>query len=103
EQEKLEWEFLEKGLKFYEQLAQTNATDWTARRERAKAHASVGLVRLELKNYVESEKAFRQAVQLTEELAEERPGDYDNRFDVAYNYYWSSRPYHDSRQFPAAE
>src|SRR5262249_42839401 len=42
EREKLERELLEKGLRFYEQLAQTNATDWAARRQRAKAYESVG-------------------------------------------------------------
>ena len=73
EREKLEREFLEKGLKFYEQLAQTNGTDWTARRERAKAYANVGLLRLELKNYVASEEACRTAVHLMEELAAEFP------------------------------
>jgi hypothetical protein len=62
EREKLEREFLEKGLRFYEQLAQTNVTDWAARRERARAYANVGLLQMDLQNYAESEKACRQAV-----------------------------------------
>jgi tetratricopeptide (TPR) repeat protein len=103
EREKLEREFLEKGLKFYEQLAQTNATDWAARQARARAYANVGLLRLDLKNYAESEKAYHQAVHLMEELAAERPQDFEARWDLAFTHYWLYRPYSDSRQFAAAE
>jgi len=90
--EELERKFLEKGLRFYEQLAQTNATDWTARRQRAVAYANVGLLRLDLKHFVESEKAFCEAVRLMEELAEERPSDFDNRYDAANTYTWIPWP-----------
>jgi serine/threonine protein kinase/tetratricopeptide (TPR) repeat protein len=91
ERDKLEREFLETGLQFYEQLAQTNAADWAARRERAKAHMKVGLLRTGLRNYggpetahpAEAEKAYRQAVFLLEELAAERPDDFDNAYDLA--------------------
>jgi serine/threonine protein kinase/tetratricopeptide (TPR) repeat protein len=86
EREKMEREFLEKGLPFYEKIAQTNATDWAARRERAKAYTRVGLLQLELKSYVESEKAFRHAIQLMEELAGERPDDFNNGYDLADTY-----------------
>jgi tetratricopeptide (TPR) repeat protein len=103
EREKLDRELLEKGLKYYEQLAQTNATDWAARRARARAYANVGLLRLDLKNYAESERAYRQAVRLMEELAGERPNDFDNAYDLAYTYHWSYRAYWDSGRIQAAE
>jgi tetratricopeptide (TPR) repeat protein len=83
EREKLEREFLEKGLRFYEQLAQTNVTDWAARRERARAYANISLRQLDLENYAESERAGRQAVQLMEELAGERPNDLELRDNLA--------------------
>jgi len=103
EREKSEREFLEKGLKFYERLAETNATDWSARRSRAKAYAKVGLVERRLKDFTASEKAYRQAVHLMEELAEERPKDFDNRFDLAYTYHWLSGPYLESGRVQPAE
>jgi tetratricopeptide (TPR) repeat protein len=97
ERDKLEHEFLQKGLRFYEQLARTNATDWAARRERAKAYANVGFLQVELKNFAESEKATRQAVDLMEELAGERPEEFDNAYELADTYlslawtYWMTR------------
>ena len=104
EREKREREFLEKGLRFYEKLAQANATDWTARRERAKAYAKVALLRLDLRDFVESEKAYGQAVRLMEELAEERPQDFENRFDLANTYHWFCAPYRETGRFqPAAD
>jgi serine/threonine protein kinase/Flp pilus assembly protein TadD len=104
ERDKLEREFLKKGLTFYEQLAQTNATDWTARRERAKAYANVGLLQLELGNLAESEKAFLQAVRRMEELSAERPEDFDNAYDLADTYRWLSHPYsHAGRLQPMEE
>jgi serine/threonine protein kinase/Tfp pilus assembly protein PilF len=102
ERERLEREFLEKGLKYYEQLARANATDWTARRERARAYANVGLLRLGMKNYPESEKAYRQAIRLMEELAAERPQDFDNRFDLANNYSGLYRGFFDGGRFADA-
>jgi tetratricopeptide (TPR) repeat protein len=103
ERENQEREFLVKGLTFYEQLANTNATDWAARRARASACTNVGLLQHELKNHVESEKAFHQAVRLLEELADERPADFDNRFDLATTCMWSCRPYRDSGRIEPAE
>jgi serine/threonine protein kinase/tetratricopeptide (TPR) repeat protein len=103
EQERLEGEFVQKGLKFYEQLARTNATDWAARRARAKAYANVGLLQLDLRNYLESETAWRQAIDLMEELAGERADEFDNRFDLANTYHWFYRAYLDSGRNPAAE
>jgi serine/threonine protein kinase/tetratricopeptide (TPR) repeat protein len=103
EREKLEREFLEKGLRFYERLAQTNAADWAARRARARAYANVGLLRLDLKNYLESEKAYSEAVRLMEELASEKPGDFDSAYDLAYTYHWLYRAYWDSGRIQPAE
>ncbi len=102
ERERLERELLEKGLEFYEQLAQSNAMDWAARRERAKAYANVALLRLDLKDYVESVKTCCQAAQLMEELAKENPQEFDNRFDLANNSLGLYRAYYDSGQFGAA-
>src|SRR5262245_24786602 len=70
EREKLERELLEKGLRFYEQLAQANATDWAARRGRAKAYSNVGFIQLEYRNIAEAEKAYRQGINLMERLAD---------------------------------
>jgi eukaryotic-like serine/threonine-protein kinase len=100
--QKLEREFLQKGLKFYEQLAKTNVTDWAARRERARAYANVGLLRLDLKNYAQSEKAYHKAIQLMEELAAEKPKDFDNRFALADNYHFLCQAYYGSGQFAAS-
>ena len=83
EREEVERKRIEKGLEFYEQLAQRNATDWTSQRARAKAYANVGLLRLNLKDFTESEKAYRRAVSLLNELALQKPGDFENR--------WTSR------------
>jgi len=83
EREKVERALLEKGLGFYEQLAQTNAMDWSARRERAKAFSNIGWIQLQYKNVAEAGKAYRQAIELMEKLAEERPEDFDNRFNLA--------------------
>jgi tetratricopeptide (TPR) repeat protein len=97
ERDKLERAFLEKGLRFYEQLAQTNATDWAARRARAQAYANVGLLHVDLENYAESEKAYREAIRLMEGLAEERPEDFENTHGLAETYlslawsYWMTR------------
>ena len=103
EREKLEGELLAKGLAFYEKLAQNNATDWVARRERAKAYANVGFIQLHYRNFAESEKAYRQALDLMEKLADERPEDFDNRFNLAYEYHWFCRPYLDSNRPQPAE
>lgn len=103
EREKHDREFLEKGLRFFEQLAQANATDWKARRARAKAYANVGLLHLELKNYAESEKAYRQAAQRMDELAAERPDDFENAYDLAQAYNWGYRAYWDSGRLKPAE
>ena len=73
--EKLERELLEKGLGFYERLAQTNATDSAARREQAKAYSNVAKIQWRYRNFFQSEKAFRQAIDLMEKLADERPDD----------------------------
>ena len=48
--EKLERELLEKGLKFYEQLAHTNVTDWAARQEQARAYANVSFLQMGLQD-----------------------------------------------------
>jgi tetratricopeptide (TPR) repeat protein len=111
ERDKLEHDFLEKGLRFYEHLAQTNATDWAARRERAKAYANVGLLRRGLSNYhaseeayrSESEKAYRQAIALMEELAGERPDDFDNAYDLADPYRGLFQPVLDAGRLGPAE
>jgi hypothetical protein len=66
DREVLEQEFFDKGLKFYEQPARTNATDWAASRERARAYSNVGLLRLELREYPKSEEAFLKAIHLME-------------------------------------
>jgi serine/threonine protein kinase/tetratricopeptide (TPR) repeat protein len=103
ELEKLERELLTKTLAVYEKLAQSNATDWTGRRQRARAYATVGLLQLDLTNFGESEKAYRQAVHLMEELAGERPDDFDNAYDLADKYHWLYRPYWDTGRLQPAE
>ena len=92
EREALERKFLDKGLTFYEQLAQTNATDWTARRQSAMACVNVGLLQMDLHNAAEHERALRQAIHLMEELAKERPSDFDNRYDFANTHTWLPTP-----------
>lgn len=103
EREKLERELLNKGLGFYEKLAQSNATEWAARRERAKAYANVGFIQLQYRNFAESEKAYRLAIDLMERLADERPEDFDNRFNLANEHHWFYRMYQDSGRFQPAE
>jgi eukaryotic-like serine/threonine-protein kinase len=87
EREKLERELLDKGLEFYEKLAQSNATDWAARRERAKAYSNIGFIQRQYRNIAQAEKAYRQATDLMEKLADERPEDFDNRFNLASDYF----------------
>ena len=101
--DKPECQFLEKGLKFYEQLAQTNATSWSARQKTAEAYASVGLLQTLMNNNVESAKAYQQAVHRMQQLAKERPEDLDNRLDLADAYLWSFLAYRRSSQSQRAE
>jgi len=86
------------------QRRRAEAADWAARRERAKAHAYVGQLRLKTNNYAGSEEAYGQAVHLMEELAHERPNDFDNAYDLAYTYYSLCVPYGNAgRLGPAKE
>jgi serine/threonine protein kinase/tetratricopeptide (TPR) repeat protein len=103
EREELERAYLEKGLDYYERLAQANATDWATRRAQAKAYARVGDIQLIRNNYTASEEAYRQAVYHMEQLARERPGDFDNAFDLANTYHWFYRPYWDTGRLERAE
>jgi serine/threonine protein kinase/tetratricopeptide (TPR) repeat protein len=80
--EKLEREFFGKGLSFYEQLAQANGTSWVARRQRARAYRTIGLLQGELENYALSEEAFLRGIRLLQELADEAPTDFENRWDL---------------------
>jgi serine/threonine protein kinase/Flp pilus assembly protein TadD len=101
--DKQESDFLEKGLGFYEQLAQTNRTDRTARREKARAYRQIGWLHHVLGKEAQSVQAFRQAIRLWQELAEESPGDFDSQYGVADAYHLLFAPLADQGHVQEAD
>jgi TPR repeat protein len=87
QREKQEAAFLEKGLRFYEQLAQTNDADRSARRERARAYRQLGWLQHVLGEEGQSAQAFRQSIRLWQELADESPGEFEAQYGVADAYH----------------
>ncbi len=103
DRDRLEGKLFEKGLKFYEQLAQTNSTARSARREKARACQRLGWLQHELGKDPQAEESFQQAIRLRQELAAESPEDFDNRFDLAEAYHWIFPVLWKLRRFDDAE
>jgi serine/threonine protein kinase/tetratricopeptide (TPR) repeat protein len=62
---------LEKALTYYQGFLQENSTDAAVRRETGRAHGRLGEIYFLLGRHAESERAYRQAIALHEELAAE--------------------------------
>jgi serine/threonine protein kinase/Flp pilus assembly protein TadD len=73
--QKLQREFLEEALRFYQELARETGTDPSVRRELANAHRRMGSIYLTLGQPHRAEEALNQALPLAEPLAAEQPED----------------------------
>src|SRR5205823_2841119 len=71
--EPVQREFLEKALRFYEQVAQGSGTEPAVRLEAAKAYRRVAAIQHRLGGLQQAETAFQQAIDRLQELADEFP------------------------------
>jgi serine/threonine protein kinase len=78
--------FLLDALAFYERFAAENGANPKLRRETAQAYSRVGRIHDRLGVPDEAEKAYRQAVDRQQALADEFPGEPGRRFDLAVSH-----------------
>jgi tetratricopeptide (TPR) repeat protein len=84
--EKVQREFLEKALTFYQDFARERGAEPAVRLEVAKAYGRVGEIRRTLGQNLESEEAYRHAVDTLEVLVKEAPGQPEYRRDIVFGY-----------------
>jgi serine/threonine protein kinase/Flp pilus assembly protein TadD len=85
--QKLQREFLEEALRFYQELAQEPGAGPTAQQELANAYRQMGAIHLKLGQRAEAEEALNRAVAIAEELATQDPERADYQKDLASIYY----------------
>ncbi len=83
--EQLDRQLLQQGLEFYEQFAQANSQDPSARLETGKAHRRVGWLRFRLGDHANAEKAYRQAIPILERLAHDSPNVFEYWQELAHS------------------
>lgn len=86
-----EREFLERGLHYYEQLAERPGTRPEARLDVGRALRSIGMIQHRLGHFEESLRAARRAARLFDTLVAEIPNDLKYRLEQAESYqclYW---------------
>jgi serine/threonine protein kinase len=71
ERQREDQELLQKGLRFYQEFADTNGDDPTVRFETGRAYRRVGDIQLHLGAEVEAEKAYARAIAVLEQLLAE--------------------------------
>ena len=76
-------EFLQKGLRFYEQFGKRNSTHAGLQGATAKANRRAGYLRLELAQWQDAEAHFRKAIPLLEKLVAESPTEVEYRRELA--------------------
>jgi tetratricopeptide (TPR) repeat protein len=87
-QDKLQYEFLMKALRLYEQLAEEDDNDPALRHETGKAQFRMGQIFRQLGRNQEAEKAYDRALDIQKQLLEHEPDDRDFRRDLANTFNW---------------
>jgi tetratricopeptide (TPR) repeat protein len=90
--ERLERDFLEKGLRLYERLTEIDPADLGGQVKLASAFRRAAILRNALGLQVEAQDALDRATRLGEKLVEEHPGDPEIALDLALAYFWESGP-----------
>jgi tetratricopeptide (TPR) repeat protein len=80
--------FLEKALKFYRELVQEDATDPEARRRTALAYFRMGQLHRTLNQRNEAADAYRQAIDMQDQLRRQFPDEPRYRQDLANSHNW---------------
>lgn len=76
-------QFLEEGLRFYEQFGQNNGTQAGLQSATAKANRRAGYLQLELQQWPEGAALFRKAVPILKGLVEKMPHSEEHRRELA--------------------
>lgn len=96
-------ELLQKALRFYQQLAGRKTKNASIRLETAHALQRVGTIQVNFRQLTEAEAAFRQSLQLLEELTAELPSD-PRRRKLAGLVHWNlGNLFQGRRLYPEAE
>jgi tetratricopeptide (TPR) repeat protein len=82
--ERVQREFLEKALQYYEEFSRIKNPDPAARESVASALSRVGSVRLRMGMVKPAEEALRQALVIDQRLADETPSSLEYRYRVAW-------------------
>jgi serine/threonine protein kinase/Flp pilus assembly protein TadD len=101
--DQLERAFLEKGVRFYQKLAERKDISPSARYDMAKAYRRVGAIQLSLRHLDKCEVALHKAIAFLEQLAEEFPEELDYGLELADTYHSLYSPLADSGRLPQAE
>jgi tetratricopeptide (TPR) repeat protein len=75
--------FLLKALRIYQELSQSEGSDPSARRDRARASFRAGLIQSRLDSREEAEQALRRAIEIQDTLVQEFPSALAYRQDLA--------------------
>jgi tetratricopeptide (TPR) repeat protein len=90
--DRLERQFLEKGLHLYERLIEIDPADRAGQLELAKVYVRAALLRNLLGLRSEAKDAYEKGIRLAEKLAEEYPGDLQIMLELADTYLQGSGP-----------
>jgi tetratricopeptide (TPR) repeat protein len=101
--EKLQREFLEEALRFYQELAREPDADPSVQKELANAYRRMGDIHLKLGRPAEAEQALGKAMALAEQLAAQHPDQADYQEDLASIYYQVGNLHKDTSRPQAGE
>jgi tetratricopeptide (TPR) repeat protein len=92
DRQRLERDFLEKGLRLYVRLTEIDPADLGGQLKLANAYYRAGILRNALGLQIEAQDALDKATRLGEKLVEEHPGDPQIALELARAYFWKSGP-----------
>jgi serine/threonine protein kinase len=95
--------FLQKALAYYQDFLQTKSTSPVVRQKTALAYGRVAAILCLLGEYDQAEKAYREAVDLQQQLLTETPAKVDYRHQLAQTLHGFAALLQRSRRFPQAE
>jgi eukaryotic-like serine/threonine-protein kinase len=103
EKQQRERDFLEKGVRFYTELAKRESLDPEARFATAKAYRRVAWMQMSLRQFDKSEAALQKAIALLEELTERAPSSAEYHLELADTYHWLFKPLSETNRLSEAE